>query len=188
MIRQELKIRLTKLEQRYAKAVQAKRYEKIGPAYWACFHAIQAAAVVLHGEPKIDEPLMVAIGRMENKLDNEFKAAAQKCWIRDFGQETLHRNLQGSYYYPELMFNALPGPDNLKFEQIFSNAPVWFLKFTGVEWDAKILGFKLRELVGAPELGSDAWSERKFNWPRLPEGTIDAGGPFPVPDEPWKKI
>ena len=76
-----------------------------------------------------------------------------------------------------LMFNALPGAnDNLKFERIFSKAPVWLLKFTGVEWDAKLLGFKLRKLVGAPELGSEARRDRN-QWPSLPKGTIDAGGP-----------
>ena len=63
------------------------------------------------------------------------------------------------------MFNALHGAnDNLKFERIFSKAPVWLLKFTGVEWDAKLLGFKLRKLVGAPELGSEARLERN-KWP-----------------------
>ncbi len=86
------------------------------------------------------------------------------------------------------MFRALPGAnDNLKFEQIFSNAPVWFLKFTGIEWDAKLLGFKLRELVGAPELGREARLDRN-KWPGLPQETIDAGGPCSEVDEPWEKI
>ena len=77
--------------------------------------------------------------------------------------------------------------DNLKFERIFSKAPVWLLKFTGIEWDAKLLGFKLRKLVGAPALGSEARLDRN-QWPFLPEGTIDAGGPCSDPDEPWERI
>ena len=86
------------------------------------------------------------------------------------------------------MFKAVHGAnDNLKFERIFSKAPVWLLKFTGVEWDAKLLGFKLRKLVGAPELGSEARRDRN-RWPFLPEGTIDAGGPCSDADEPWERI
>ena len=86
------------------------------------------------------------------------------------------------------MFNSLPGAnDNLKFERIFSKAPVWLLKFTGVEWDAKLLGFKLPKLIGAPDLGSEARLERN-QWPILPKGTIDAGGPCSDPDEPWKEL
>ena len=77
--------------------------------------------------------------------------------------------------------------DNLKFERIFSKAPVWLLKFTGIEWDAKLLGFKLRKLVGAPALGWEARRDRN-RWPFLPEGTIDAGGECSDPDEPWERI
>jgi hypothetical protein len=86
------------------------------------------------------------------------------------------------------MFNNFPGDNGkLKFERIFSEAPAWLLKFTGVEWDAKLLGFKLRKLVGTPELGREARRDRN-NWPLLPRGTIDAGGPCSEPDEPWEKI
>ena len=87
-----------------------------------------------------------------------------------------------------LMFKTLHGAnDNLKFERIFSKAPVWLLHFTGIEWDAKLLGFKLRKLVGAPALGSEARRDRN-GWPWLPKGTIDAGGPCSEADEPWEKI
>ena len=86
------------------------------------------------------------------------------------------------------MFDKLPGGnEKFKFERIFSEAPAWLLKFTGIEWDAKLLGFKLRKLVGAPTLGRQARLDRN-KWPFLPEGTIDAGGPCSEPDEPWEKI
>jgi hypothetical protein len=90
--------------------------------------------------------------------------------------------------YPILMFNNLRGGnDNLKFERIFSEAPAWLLKFTAVEWDAKLLGFKLRKLVGTPALGREARRDRN-KWPLLPRGMIDEGGPCSEPDEPWEKI
>jgi hypothetical protein len=187
MIRRELKSRLIELEKRYAAAVKAKRDEETAPARWALFHAREVAAVVLYGEPKIEEPLSVARSRMQQKLDKEFAAAADEWWIRKHG-EKVHPKIRGLFLYPILMFDALRGAnDNLKFEQIFSEAPDWLLKFTGIEWDAKLLGFKLRKLVGAPALGLEARLDRN-RWPHLPVGTIDAGGPCSDPDEPWEKI
>ena len=183
MIRRELKSQLIELEKRYAAAVQAKRKKADAPTDFARLHAIQVAAVALYGEPKMEEPLSVAQSRMQKKLDKEFGAAAKEYWIRERGENGFPSEVD--YLCQLLMFNSLPGAnDNLKFEQIFSKAPVWLLKFTGVEWDAKLLGFKLRKLVGAPELGSGARRDRN-RWPSLPQGTIDAGGPCSDPDEPW---
>ena len=53
------------------------------------------------------------------------------------------------------MFDILPGGMyNLKFAtNIRPEAPAWLLKFTAIEWDGRILGFQLRELVGTPALG-----------------------------------
>jgi hypothetical protein len=86
------------------------------------------------------------------------------------------------------MFDSLPGDNNFfKFERIFSEAPAWLLKFTAIEWDAKLLGFELRKLIGTPALGRDARLDRN-KWPFLPKGMIDAGGPCSEPDEPWEKI
>ena len=87
MIRRELKSRLIELEKRYAAAVQAKRDEEHAPARWAHCHAIEAAAVVLYGEPKMEEPLSVACLRMQEKLDKEFAAAADEYWIRENGEK-----------------------------------------------------------------------------------------------------
>jgi hypothetical protein len=186
MIRRELKSQLTELEKRYAAAVKAKRDEETAPARWARPHAVRVAAVVLYGEPKIAEPLSDAYSRMQEKLDKQFAAAADECSLRHTGEKA-GPFLRG-VLCQKLMFDALPGAnDNLKFERIFSKAPVWLLHFTGIEWDAKLLGFKLPTLVGAPALGEEARLDRN-RWPSLPEGTIDAGGPCSEPDEPWEKI
>ena len=141
---------------------------------WARIHAIEVAAVVLYGEPKIAEPLSVAYLRMQEKLDKQFAAAADEWWLRHSGEKA--DPLMRGILCQLLMFDALPGADdNLKFERIFSNAPVWLLNFAGIEWDAKLLGFKLPKLVGAPALGVEARLDRN-RWPFLPEGTIDAEG------------
>jgi hypothetical protein len=187
MIRRELKSQLIDLEKRYAAAVHAKRDEVNAPVRYARMHAVEVAAVALHGEPKIEEPLWIARSRMQEKLDKEFAAAAEEWSIRECG-EKLHPTLRARFLYPLLMFDNLRGGnDNLKFEQIFSEAPAWLLKFTAIEWDAKLLGFELRKLIGTPALGRDARLDRN-KWPSLPEGTIDAGGPCSEPDEPWEKI
>ena len=78
MIRRELKSQLIELEKRYAAAVEAKRDEENAPGRLARFHAVEVAAVVLHGEPKIAEPLSVAHLRMQEKLDKQFAAAGDE--------------------------------------------------------------------------------------------------------------
>jgi hypothetical protein len=187
MIRRELKGQVNDLEKRIAAAVQAKRDKVNAPLRQARMHAIQVAAVVLYGEPKIEEPLGIAWSRVEEKLAKKFAAAAKESWIREF-EEELHPIDRARFLYVPLMFDKLPGGnDNLKFERIFSEAPAWLLKFTAVEWDAKLLGFKLRKLVGTPALGRDARLNRN-KWPFLPTGTFDAGGPCSEPDEPWENI
>jgi hypothetical protein len=186
MIRRELISQVNDLEKRIAAAVQAKRDEVDAPVRYARMHSIRVAAVALYGEPKIEEPLRIAQSRMVQKLHKEFGVAAEELWLRERGEKL---NLfTRAAFYPNLMFgNLRGGNDNSKFERIFSEAPAWLLKFTAVEWDAKLLGFKLRELVGAPALGRQARLDRNF-WPVLPSETIDAGGPCSEPDEPWEKI
>ena len=186
MIRRDLKGQLIVLEKRYAAALKARRDEEAAPSRRAHSHAREVAAVVLYGEPKIDEPLSVAHLRMEEELDRQFAAEADERLLRLFGEKA--NPLLRELACQKLMFDALPGAnDNLKFERIFSKAPIWLLHFTGIEWDAKLLGFKIPKLVGAPALGEKARLDRN-QWPFLPEGTIDRGGPCSEPDEPWEKI
>jgi|ERR1035437_8123023 hypothetical protein len=186
MIRRELKSQVNDLEKRIAAAVQAKRDKINAPVRFAREHSVGVAAVALYGEPKIEEPLRIAQSRMLEKLDKYFNAALAEQFIREFGFEP--PSIIKARLYPILMFDNLRGGnDNLKFERIFSEAPAWLLKFTAIEWDGKLLGFKLRKLVGTPALGREARLDRN-KWPSLPEGTIDAGGPCSEPDEPWEKI
>ncbi len=187
VIRRELKIQVNDLQKRIAAAVDDKLFEVYAPLNYANMHSRKVAAVALYGEPKIEEPLWNAARRAEQKLHDKFVAAAEELWSRQ--GEGVEMNLfVRAALCQTLMFDNLPGDnDNTKFKQIFSEAPVWLLKFTAVEWDAKILGFKLRELVGAPELGRRARLDRN-SWPSLPSETIKFGGPCSEPDEPWEEI
>ena len=67
--------------------------------------------------------------------------------------------------------------------ETLQKVPHWLLKFTGADWDAAILKMKFPDLDSAPELGKEARLDRD-QWPGLPQGTIDAGGPADQPDEP----
>ena len=100
----------------------------------------------------------------------------------DLSKET---GLRSGTLYPLLMFNAPPGADaNLKFEQIFSKAPVWLLNFTGIEWDAKLLGFKLPKLVGAPALGGWEGGNRWGHGPAVVTGGAPPSGTSDAPTNP----
>ena len=81
MIRRELKSQLNDLEMRIAAAVQARRDKANAPLRHAFTHAMEVAAVALHGEPKIEEPLRIAQSRMQEKLEKEFAAAAEEWWM-----------------------------------------------------------------------------------------------------------
>ena len=78
MIRRELISRLIDLETRYAAAVQAKRDKVDAPLGHARQHAVGVAAVALHGEPKIEEPLRFARSRMEEKLDQGICSGSER--------------------------------------------------------------------------------------------------------------
>jgi hypothetical protein len=186
MIRRELKGQVNDLEKRIAAVVQAKRAEVDAPVLYALMHSKRVAAVALYGEPKIEEPLRIARSRMIEKLHKEFAATAEESWIHARGEKP-NLFIRDSLYCHFMFDKLCGGNDNSKFERIFSEAPAWLLKFTAIECDAKLLGFKLRELVGAPELGRQARLDRN-SWPNLPSETIDAGGPCSEPDEPWEKI
>ena len=87
MIRRELKSQLNDLEKRIAAAVQAKRDKANAPLRHAFTHAMEVAAVALHGEPKIEEPLRIAQSRMQEKLKKEFAAVVEELSIREFGRK-----------------------------------------------------------------------------------------------------
>jgi hypothetical protein len=138
MIRRELKSQVNDLEKRIAAAVQAKCDKVNAPLRHAFTHAMEVAAVALHGEPKIEEPLRIAQSRMQEKLEKEFAAVVEELLTREFGRkpDCCFRPFFHSLY-PRLMFDSLPGDSRLfEFKRIISEAPAWLLKFTAVEWDA----------------------------------------------------
>jgi hypothetical protein len=140
-------------------------------AYWrprARFHAAAVAAIVLQGEPKIDEPL-------------------ERAWLRALKRYGIHVSDPTSKNStdnvgPQLLAKLLkPGADESDtFSEIFRDAPAWLLDFTSVSFDAKLLNFELPDLSDSVEMGRDGFREAKL-WPLLPTRIMTAGEPVSRP-------
>jgi hypothetical protein len=181
MIPRTLQRRLSRVEALVEDAVEKKRRREADkskrPWAYALIHATEVAALVLHGDVDINEPLSQAHRRAENK-------------VRDLVGHDVERYLreakQGRFdplaLYPQFWLHTLPGEDEKsKFASVFASAPVWLLKYTSVQRDAALLGFELPDLSAAPALGRKARAQRD-RWPFLPDGTIYDGGPCDDPD------
>jgi hypothetical protein len=129
-----LSTRIAKLEERLCD--ERKRRGKLKLAYdkWDVqLHTIAAAAILLHGEPKIDEPFDQAWKRTLQYHEIEVKdplsyndqcKAALQLWpkiIKDDEEESAW------------------------FTKVFSSAPSWFRQFTRISSDAYYLKFDLTE-------------------------------------------
>jgi hypothetical protein len=138
-----------------------RQFLRGGPIH-ARRHATAVAAIVLSGQPRIDEPLNRAWARALQRYgidNNDQVAAAQR----------LFPIIKGD------------GKASARFTEIFRTAPVWLLQFTGMALDARLLKFDLPDLSYTLRWGS-AGLEDARRWPLLPIGTITAGDPIPESD------
>jgi hypothetical protein len=153
-----------------AKKKREEKREKLHEAYLrqARLHATAVAAIVLSGEPKIDEPLKEA-----------WRRALQHYGISDGNVETSINSQVGAAQelVPIILGNTKA---SAKFTEIFRAAPVWLLTFTYTFIDADLLSFDLPNKLWRYKWGRDGYEE-SLRWPLLPSDTIMAGDP--VPDE-----
>ncbi len=153
----------TALKERDAREKEFKRQL---PSH-ARLHATAVAAIVLAGQPEIDEPLNRAWGRAlqhyqitmneRGRLDDQFAAARR-----------LHPVIIGS-------------EKTSRFAEIFETAPSWLLQFTVIAMDARLLEFDLPDISTKFRWGSAGLEEAR-KWPSLPSGTLTAGDPIPDRD------
>ena len=166
------KLRVWKLENQINEQKRKREDEWIETqAYWrsqARFHAAAVAAIVLQGEPRIDEPL-------------------ERAWLRALERYGIHVSDPTSTNSPakvgpQLLAKLLKyGADELDtFSEIFRDAPAWLLMFTSVRIDAKLLNFELPDLSDSVEMGRDGLKEAKL-WPLLPTRIMTAGEPVNRP-------
>ncbi len=129
-------------------------------------HAAMVAALVLHGDPQMDEPLKCARDRMlENFRLTNVQPAGYPLLVHEF------------------VMAEVPGDtENAKFAQVLRSAPQWLLVFCMCHIDAQILGFGLPTFPDPPPEPGLVGIDDMFCWPGLPSGTLGAGGPIPEPN------
>jgi hypothetical protein len=129
--------------------------------HFAGYHAAKVAAIVLHGEPKI-EPLIRALRR-----------ACEKFGFSRYHQE----NAESPEIEDLIRITLTNGKDEAEtFSAAFKQAPLWLLHFTTVSLDAFILKLNLPELSAPVKWGSEGIKDAR-RWPLLPLGTMAAGEP-----------
>jgi hypothetical protein len=158
--------RIEKIEKLVSAALQ-KRDEKLKKLLqeWsinARRHATAVAAIVLSGQPRIDEPLSLAWARA----------------LRQYGIDGNDQVEAAQELYPIIKGDS---SESARFTEIFSRAPVWLLQFTGMAMDACLLKFELPNISKKLRWGSSGFEDAQ-RWPLLPVGTISAGGPIPHSD------
>jgi len=169
MMDRNLRQRLSKIENLVSTALK-EREEKEKKAIkelplHARRHATAVAAIVLAGQPKIDEPLIKAWKRalqhyginvnQPGGMNDQVRAAQQLLPIVMGGEES-----------------------SARFTEIFKTAPVWLLQFTGIAMDARLLEFHLPDISKRLSWGSAGYEEAR-RWPSLPSGILTAGDPIP---------
>jgi hypothetical protein len=140
----------------------------------ALLHATAVAAIVVYGEPSIDEPLIRAWVRTlrhhgitvknEYGRDYEYEPGHEHEYVFPCDYE---RELRAAHsiLYPAIMNGA---NETEKFTEIFRTTPVWLLEFTQMWLDAAILQFDL------PETSGKQIRDEKSQWPLLPWMVINA--------------
>jgi hypothetical protein len=159
--------RLSRLQERVASVVAERKRREPEIMEWrrqaALDHATKLATLILHGDPKIDEPLAIAWERALGHLG-----------FSGTPQERLPYRLRA-------VLEDLPGDTEIaKFAHIFRSAPSWLLRFCTAWIDCFVLGIELpKRSEPAPAYGRDGVREALDAWPDLPKGTIGAGRPIP---------
>jgi hypothetical protein len=137
-----------------------KQFVRVGPTH-ARRHASAVAAIVLSGQPRVDEPLNRAWARA----------------LQHYGMDVNNHQIAAA----QRLFPIIKGDgkESARFTEIFSTAPVWLLQFTGVAMDARLLKFNLPDYISATLRWGSAGYEDARRWPLLPVGTITAGDRIP---------
>ena len=162
--------RLSRLEKLVTAMVAERKRREPGETAWrrqaALDHATKLVTLILHGDPRIDEPLSIAWQRALTKL----------------GLERIDQVLL-PYRLGDVVA-ALPGDtESAKFAHVLCSAPRWLRDFCDASLDCFVLGIELpKSSEPAPEYGRDGLRDSIDSWPELPTGTIGVGRPIPKPN------
>ncbi len=139
-------------------------------------NVLTLAALVLHGEPKLEEPLEFAWERyLKTALSLE---SAEERWYRTKDLSQSEISIEDNKKRVIWLLEELPGNcDREKFQHVLNVAPHWLLKFMFAEFTANILGLKCPDLSHTPPDGRNAVYQR-LRWPACPDGKLQDGGPL----------
>jgi hypothetical protein len=132
-------------------------------------HATAVAAIVLSGQPRVDEPLIRAWERALQQYGIDVKETCSSV-----GQVEAARRL-----LPIIIGGE---EESAKFTEVFSTAPVWLLQFTRMTFDAYLLRFHLPHISKRLRWGGAGFEDAR-RWPLLPLGKMTAGDPIPDNDD-----
>jgi hypothetical protein len=142
--------------------------------------AANLALLLLHGDPKIGEPLTCAWQRCVKS--KEWKASREKHpdYIGTYGRDeegpfTDWAAKHIAQYFRKYFLPALLGADETeKLNAIFTGAPAWLLWFTHAEAPILRLGLKLPDLSSISRFARPdrlgCLPDGAFEWRRLPDG------------------
>jgi hypothetical protein len=169
MMDRRLRQRLSKIDKRIASALKKGNEEATQHMrqlqFLARHHATALAAVVLSGQPKIDEPLSAA-----------WKRALQHYRIKFNARGGLDAQVRAAEELGPAIMDAKES--SARFTEIFASAPVWLMQFAGLAMDARFLRFQLSDISRRFTWGSAGYNDAR-RWPLLPSGTMMAGDPIP---------
>lgn len=173
MMDRSLQHRFSKIDKRLSAAVKngkkKAQQRKRDCLCSARHHATAVAAIVLSGQPKIDEPLVTAWNRALQHYGIKFNA-----WGGMADQVRATEQLGPL---------ILKGEESTaRFTEIFAEAPIWLMQFTGLAMDARLLNFHLPDISRCRLSWGGAGYEDARRWPLLPSGTMTAGDPIPDAD------
>ena len=138
---------------------------------YARLHATAVAAIVLSGQPKIDEPLIQAWTRALQY----YEVQQDKSYFDD--RSRLKKQNAAAQ---KLVLEILEGAkESERFTEIFRTAPEWLLHFTQTYIDACHLLLDLRptKIPFTLKWGRTGYEEA-LGWPLLPLGTMMGGDPL----------
>jgi hypothetical protein len=142
---------------------------------YAFTHTANLSALILYGDPKIEEPLSFAWKRCLESAEWQKRREKYGGWD-EYGRDTrdpfeTFSATQIAKYFRKYFLPDLAGRDELeKFRLIFKKAPPWLLWFTYGDVNARILGIKLPDLSAVNRYIRDP---RNFGNDHLPPGPFE---------------
>src|ERR1700724_4918325 len=107
-------------------------------------HATAVAAIVISGEPKVDEPLVRAwaLTLAHHRMDLQNSTLDKRATLEAVERKMYPAIVEDpDYGTPRWDRSIGHAPEAARFTEIFRTAPVWLLQFTMIRLDAWLLKF-----------------------------------------------